>query len=103
MNKINEIVEIYIATNRIIITDADMSTIQTSTNSANSYIQNYTNSNNSNTNEERELNLTYENIKSAFNNINNIINNSDSTDIEVTQEHRDILNEKITEMNNKIN
>lgn len=103
MNKINEIVEIYIATNRIIITDADMSTIQTSTNNVNSYIQNYTNSNNSNTNEERELNLTYENIKSAFNNINNIINNSDSTDIEVTQEHRDILNEKITEMNNKIN
>ena len=103
MNKINEIVEIYIATNRIIITDDDMSTIQTSANNVNSYIQNYTNSNNSNTNEERELNLTYENIKSAFNNINNIINNSDSTDIEVTQEHRDILNEKITEMNNKIN
>ena len=103
MNKINEIVEIYIATNRIIITDADMSTIQTSANNVNSYIQNYTNSNNSNTNEERELNLTYENIKSAFNDLNNIINNSDSTNIEVTQQHRDILNEQITEMNNKIN
>jgi len=102
-NKINEIVEIYIATNRIIITDDDMSTIQTSTNSANSYIQNYINSNNSNTNEERELNLIYENIKSMFNDINNIINNSDSTNIEVTQQHRDILNEQITEMNNQIN